>query len=112
MGGAAVDAATHEQQPSVAADLASGTAAGVSQLLVGHPFDTVKIRMQTSSGRGGGGAIDTVRSVVGTHGPLGLYRGMAAPLATVAAFNALLFSTWGALERLLSPDGEQGNACN
>ncbi len=34
-------------------------------------------------------------------------QGMGAPLATVAAFNAVLFSTWGALERLLGhADGE------
>ena len=32
---------------------------------------------------------------------------MGAPLATVAAFNAVLFSTWGALERILGhEDGE------
>lgn len=45
------------------------------------------------------------RRIVGTHGPLGMYRGLAAPLATVAAFNAVLFSSWGATERMLSPDG-------
>lgn len=33
-------------------------------------------------------------------------QGMGAPLATVALFNAVLFGTWGALERVLGhPDG-------
>lgn len=40
------------------------------------------------------------------QGVFGLYRGMAAPLATVAAFNAALFSVRGAMESILAhPDG-------
>lgn len=36
----------------------------------------------------------------------GLFRGMAAPLATVALFNAVLFATRGQMERILAhPDG-------
>lgn len=36
-------------------------------------------------------------------------QGMAAPLATVALFNAVLFGSWGALERMLGhADGEAG----
>ncbi len=50
-------------------------------------------------------AMGAVRSTVAAQGPLGLYKGMLAPLATVAAFNALLFSSRGAAERILSPDG-------
>ncbi|PSC71230.1 Mitochondrial carnitine acylcarnitine carrier [Micractinium conductrix] len=93
----------HHTEHGVAVDLASGTAAGIAQLLVGHPFDTVKVVMQTSAG--GVSAGSAVRRVVGTLGPLGFYRGMGAPLATVAAYNALVFSSWGAVERVLSPDG-------
>lgn len=41
------------------------------------------------------------------QGLFGLYRGMAAPLATVAAFNALLFSVRGFMESTLKhADGE------
>ncbi len=170
-------------------DLASGTAAGVAQLLVGersrrqigpcsaavalrsqicmgahptavtqlpafamnthagHPFDTVKVVMQvrrlwgaSGSSRGASPApfcgprlctrpgaalsvqvpspgpllqtsatqtsvLGAARAVVGARGPLGFYRGMAAPLATVAAYNAIVFGTWGAVERVLSPGG-------
>lgn len=31
-----------------------------------------------------------------------MYKGMGAPLATVAAFNAVLFSARGTMERLLA----------
>lgn len=84
-------------------DLASGTAAGIAQLLVGHPFDTVKVVMQTSATDTS--ALGAARAVVGSRGLLGFYRGMAAPLATVAAYNAIVFGTWGAVERVLSPSG-------
>ena len=41
-----------------------------------------------------------------SEGVRGLFRGMAAPLATVALFNAVLFATRGQMERLLAhPDG-------
>ena len=35
------------------------------------------------------------------EGPRGLYKGMGAPLATVAAFNAALFTVRGQMEALL-----------
>lgn len=48
---------------------------------------------------------------IAARGPLEVYKGMGAPLATVAAFNAILFSTWGAAERLiLGPGGGQMTA--
>ncbi|KAI3435630.1 hypothetical protein D9Q98_001689 [Chlorella vulgaris] len=83
-------------------DLASGTAAGVSQLLVGHPFDTVKVRMQV--GRADVTALAAARSIA-SNGVTAFYRGLAAPLTTVAAFNAILFSSRGAAERMLASDG-------
>jgi redox-sensitive bicupin YhaK (pirin superfamily) len=36
------------------------------------------------------------------EGIVGLYRGMALPLATVAAFNAVLFSTRGTINSTLA----------
>jgi solute carrier family 25 carnitine/acylcarnitine transporter 20/29 len=42
-----------------------------------------------------------VKQTVAAEGPRGLYKGMGAPLATVAAFNAVLFSVRGQMEALL-----------
>jgi hypothetical protein len=40
-----------------------------------------------------------------------MYKGMAAPLATVALFNAVLFASRGQMEALLAhKDGEQRQA--
>lgn len=65
-------------------DLIAGGIAGSASVVVGHPFDTIKVRMQTSTGVGGGS----------------LFRGMAAPLSTAAIVNAIIFSSYGASSRL------------
>lgn len=91
----------------VAKDLAAGTVGGVAQLVVGHPFDTIKVKLQSQPTPLPGqlpkysGAIDAVKQTIGAEGARGLYKGMGAPLATVAAFNALLFSVRGQMETIL-----------
>ncbi|PKI46885.1 mitochondrial carnitine/acylcarnitine carrier-like protein [Punica granatum] len=91
----------------VAKDLASGTLGGAAQLIVGHPFDTIKVKLQSQPAPLPGqppkyaGAIDAVKQTLAAEGPRGLYKGMGAPLATVAAFNALLFTVRGQMEALL-----------
>ncbi|GBG75813.1 hypothetical protein CBR_g21058 [Chara braunii] len=92
---------------AVVKDLTAGTFAGVTQLLVGHPFDTIKVKLQSQPVPAPGqqpmysGAVDAVRKTVGAEGPRGLYKGMGAPLATVAVFNAVLFTARGQMEALL-----------
>jgi len=91
----------------VAKDLLSGTVGGAAQLVVGHPFDTIKVKLQSQPTPLPGqppkfsGAMDAVRQTIASEGPRGLYKGMGAPLATVAAFNALLFTVRGQMEALL-----------
>ena len=48
-----------------------------------------------------GGALDATRKTLASEGLRGLYKGMAAPLATVALFNAVMFATRGRMEQLL-----------
>lgn len=66
-------------------DLASPPSAGMSLVLVGHPFDLVKVRMQTMHVAKGEkppykNAMDCALQTVKKEGPRGLYRGMSAPL--------------------------------
>lgn len=88
-------------------DLLSGTVGGVAQLVVGHPFDTIKVKLQSQPTPPPGqppryaGAMDAVRQTIASEGPRGLYKGMGAPLATVAAFNAVLFTARGQMETLV-----------
>ncbi|XP_076908418.1 mitochondrial carnitine/acylcarnitine carrier-like protein isoform X2 [Bidens hawaiensis] len=91
----------------VAKDLTAGTVGGVAQLVVGHPFDTIKVKLQSQPTPPPGqlpkysGAIDAVKKTLAAEGAGGLYKGMGAPLATVAAFNALLFTVRGQMETVL-----------
>ncbi|CAH8311845.1 unnamed protein product [Eruca vesicaria subsp. sativa] len=93
-----------------AKDLASGTVGGAAQIIVGHPFDTIKVKLQSQPAPTHGqpprytGAIDAVKQTVAAEGPKGLYKGMGAPLATVAALNAVLFTVRGQMEGLLRSD--------
>lgn len=88
-------------------DLLSGTVGGVAQLLCGHPFDTIKVKLQSQPVPPPGqppryaGAMDAVRQTIAAEGPRGLYKGMGAPLATVAAMNAVLFTARGQMETLV-----------
>eukprot|EP00252_Welwitschia_mirabilis_P024532 TRINITY_DN7314_c0_g1_i1.p1 TRINITY_DN7314_c0_g1~~TRINITY_DN7314_c0_g1_i1.p1 ORF type:complete len:301 (-),score=51.58 TRINITY_DN7314_c0_g1_i1:695-1597(-) len=90
-----------------AKDLVSGTVGGAAQLIVGHPFDTIKVKLQSQPMPAPGqkplytGAMDAVKQTVASEGPRGLYKGMGAPLATVAAFNAVLFTARGQMEALI-----------
>ncbi|XP_011097444.1 mitochondrial carnitine/acylcarnitine carrier-like protein [Sesamum indicum] len=91
----------------VAKDLTAGTVGGAAQLICGHPFDTIKVKLQSQPAPLPGqppkysGAIDAVKQTLAAEGPRGLYKGMGAPLATVAAFNAVLFTVRGQMETLL-----------
>ncbi|XP_042510503.1 mitochondrial carnitine/acylcarnitine carrier-like protein [Macadamia integrifolia] len=91
----------------IAKDLTAGTVGGAAQLVCGHPFDTIKVKLQSQPIPSPGqlpkysGAIDAVKKTIATEGPRGLYKGMGAPLATVAAFNAVLFTVRGQMEALL-----------
>ena len=96
----------------VAKDLTAGTVAGVAQLLVGHPFDTIKVKLQAQPKPAPGqppmyaGAMDAVRKTIAAEGAKGLYAGIGPPLATVAVFNAVLFTARGQMEAILksTPD--------
>lgn len=62
-----------------------------SLVAVGHPFDTTKVKLQTSNQYKN--ALDCVRKTLASEGIRGLYRGMATPLVFVTPLFATCF--WG-----------------
>lgn len=59
----------------------AGTASGVAKLVVGHPFDTLKVRLQTEGGYGRfRGPLHCLTTTVRTEGLRALYKGAALPL--------------------------------
>lgn len=73
-------------------DLISGGIAGSVSVLVGHPFDTVKVRLQT--------IVRSSSTTAAFGGFSSLYRGMGPPLSTAVVVNALIFSSFGESSRI------------
>lgn len=74
----------------------AGTMGGLCGVVVGHPFDTIKIRLQT--GATTGGAWSVLSQIVRTESPAALYKGMLSPMIGEAANNCILFGVYGMLK--------------
>eukprot|EP00999_Lentomonas_sp_LEN2_P002687 NODE_561_length_1366_cov_89.420500_g525_i0.p1 GENE.NODE_561_length_1366_cov_89.420500_g525_i0~~NODE_561_length_1366_cov_89.420500_g525_i0.p1 ORF type:complete len:288 (-),score=31.43 NODE_561_length_1366_cov_89.420500_g525_i0:293-1156(-) len=70
----------------------AGGVGGICLVVSGHPLDTIKVRLQTEI-NGTTGMISCARSIIRSHGFLGLYKGMLLPLVGVMPTFALYF--WG-----------------
>ncbi|KAJ3065192.1 carnitine transporter, partial [Quaeritorhiza haematococci] len=77
----------------------SGGAAGVATVLAGHPFDTLKVRLQTSNQYKG--LLDCAKQTMAKDGILGLYRGMLSPLIGVTPMFALSFWSYDLGQQLV-----------
>ncbi|KAJ5976387.1 Mitochondrial substrate/solute carrier [Penicillium waksmanii] len=74
--------------------LGAGAAGGLCAVVVGHPFDLVKVRLQTAEKGVYQGAMDVVRRTVAREGLIrGMYAGVSAPLVGVTPMFAVSF--WG-----------------
>ncbi|KAI7905043.1 uncharacterized protein BX663DRAFT_430759 [Cokeromyces recurvatus] len=69
-------------------------ASGITKLAVGHPFDTVKVRMQTTSRLDGKfkGPLDCLLKTIRQEGPTALYKGATPPL--IGLLPTMLFRSW------------------
>ncbi|KAJ1732080.1 hypothetical protein LPJ61_002219 [Coemansia biformis] len=94
--------------PRAVGDFAAGTMGGWAQVVVGHPFDTIKVRMQTQPSppiyRGG---MDCLRATLKTEGAAGLYRGVTSPLAGIGFCNAVVFAANGYMLRLFQANSSE-----
>ncbi|KAI6250892.1 Mitochondrial carnitine carrier [Erysiphe necator] len=74
--------------------LVAGGFGGVCAVIVGHPFDLVKVRLQTAERGFYRNSIDVVRRSIAKDGLWrGLYAGVSAPLVGVTPMFAVSF--WG-----------------
>lgn len=85
-------------------DIFAGTIAGINVTLVGHPFDTLKIRLQTQPQDKPvySGLIDCFQKTIKWEGISGLYKGVASPIVGQMFFRAILFWAYGESKRILS----------
>lgn len=73
-------------------DLFGGTVGGIAQVLVGQPFDTVKVRLQSAPEGTYNGAGDVIKKLLANEGPKGFYKGTLTPLVGVGACVSVQFS--------------------
>lgn len=72
-------------------DFLAGGVGGSCLVVVGHPFDTVKVRLQSDTAGVYKGVGDCVKKTVAEGGPLALYRGVWPVLAGVTPMYAMCF---------------------
>ncbi|XP_028756164.1 mitochondrial arginine transporter BAC2 [Neltuma alba] len=77
-------------------EFVAGGFGGIAGIFSGYPLDTLRIRQQSSNK---GSAFSILRHVVAKEGPFALYRGMAAPLASVTFQNAMVFQIYAVFSR-------------
>ncbi|KZF24556.1 mitochondrial carrier [Xylona heveae TC161] len=70
-------------------DLFSGAMGGVAQVLIGQPFDIVKVRLQTTSQYSS--AADCATKILKNEGPLAFYKGTLTPLIGIGACVSIQF---------------------
>ncbi|KAJ7293428.1 hypothetical protein C8J57DRAFT_1041600 [Mycena rebaudengoi] len=100
----ASDASTEEVKGSAADSIKSfiaGGFGGVSAVLVGHPFDLTKTRLQTAPTGVYTGAVDVVKKTVAKDGITGLYRGMVPPLLGVTPIFAISFWAYDTSKKII-----------
>lgn len=89
-------------------DIFAGTIAGINITIVGHPFDTLKVRLQTQPTDKPvfKGVSDCFFKTIKWEGFRGLYTGVQAPLIGQMFFRANQFLTYGEAKRYFSNDGK------
>jgi len=76
-----------------------GTVGGMSSTMIGHPLDTLKVRMQMC--KRNGGFLSVFRSTVAWGGYGAFYKGLTAPLAATSLVTAVAFGVKGNAEKVL-----------
>lgn len=73
-----------------------GTFAGITSTLIGHPFDTVKVRVQVQSpgSKVYQGPFDCLLKTLKWEGIGGLFKGVGSPLAGQIFMRTTLFTSY------------------
>lgn len=83
----------------MAHEFIAGCIGGCAGLIVGHPFDTVKVHLQNDNTRMFKNSMQCFKTLVVKEGVRGLYKGISSPLLGVAAINATVFGVQGATQK-------------
>ncbi|KAI1188637.1 carrier protein YMC2 [Nemania serpens] len=98
--------ADQKQEPAPAGQnykgFVAGVFSGVAKLTVGHPFDTIKVRLQTTDASRFAGPLQCVVQTVRNEGVRGLYKGATPPLVGWVFMDSLMLGSLTIYRRLLA----------
>eukprot|EP01125_Pyxidicula_operculata_P012840 TRINITY_DN4232_c0_g1_i2.p1 TRINITY_DN4232_c0_g1~~TRINITY_DN4232_c0_g1_i2.p1 ORF type:complete len:327 (+),score=31.46 TRINITY_DN4232_c0_g1_i2:39-983(+) len=75
-------------------DAASGFFSGIAGTVIGHPLDTVKVRLQTQPGKYNG-MFNCLTTIAKSEGVFALFKGIVAPIINLTILNSLSFTVYG-----------------
>ncbi|KAF4675032.1 hypothetical protein FOL47_008343 [Perkinsus chesapeaki] len=75
--------------------LGCGVLYGGTSVIMGHPLDTIKTKMQAQPQFQSAGMLRTFRTTILDHGVHGLYRGFLPPFIGSLMFRSLQFASYG-----------------
>ncbi|MCJ1386193.1 hypothetical protein MMC17_009319 [Xylographa soralifera] len=79
----------------------AGVFSGIAKLSVGHPFDTIKVRLQTTERTQFKGPLDCLLQTVRNEGVRGLYKGATPPLVGWMFMDSIMLGSLTYYRRLL-----------
>lgn len=81
----------------MALEFVAGCIGGAAGVAVGHPFDTIKVRLQTQDAVNPKyrGTWHCFNQTLKSESARGLYKGMSSPMAGVSLVNAIIFGVHG-----------------
>ncbi|XP_034018219.1 mitochondrial basic amino acids transporter-like [Thalassophryne amazonica] len=87
-------------------DFVAGCLGGAAGVLVGHPFDTVKVRLQVQNADKPlyRGTFHCFQSIIRQESVFGLYKGIGSPMMGLTFINAIVFGVQGNTIRMLGKD--------
>ena len=80
-------------------DYSIGALIGVGKLLVGHPFDTIKVRMIM----GNLNFIDCIKMSYKNYGITSFYHGLSSPIISELINSSLIFGTYEFSKKIMNP---------
>lgn len=105
LGDAVQSRTSAEQWRLLVNEYLAGTVGGMAGLIVGYPFDTVKVRLQhpETAGKYTHGMWRTFSTIIAEERFVGLFKGITSPMVTLAPLNGLVFGGYGYFLRLQAP---------
>ncbi|KAJ4321939.1 hypothetical protein N0V94_002651 [Neodidymelliopsis sp. IMI 364377] len=99
---AAVVDPADRKQPAHYRGFVAGVFSGIAKLSVGHPFDTVKVRLQTTDTSQFRGPLDCLLQTVRNEGFAGLYKGATPPLVGWMFMDSIMLGSLSVYRRELN----------